>query len=102
MALARATLTTSIAAVYTSTNDSATTSIFFCNRNAAARTISIYLVPNSGTAGDTHLIVKDLSIDGLDTYILSAEKIVLANGDSIQAICSNATSVEVNISYVSI
>jgi hypothetical protein len=102
MALAKKTLTTSISTVYTSTNDSATTSIFFTNDNASARTISVYLVANSGSADATTRIIKDLSIDGGDTYILSAEKIVLANGDTIQASCESATSVYATVSYVSI
>ena len=61
------------------------TSIFFTNDNAAARTIDVHLVANSGTADATNRIIKDLSIDGGDTYIMSAEKIVLSNGDTIQA-----------------
>ena len=38
--------------IYTSTNDSATTSIFFTNDDSAARTISVYLVPNGDSASD--------------------------------------------------
>ena len=102
MALAKATLGTSIGTVYTSTNDSATTSIFFTNDNAAARTIDVHLVANSGTADATNRIIKELSIDGSDTYILSAEKIVLSNGDTIQAKASAATSIYATVSYVSI
>ena len=102
MALAKATLGTSIGTVYTSTNDSATTSIFFTNDNAAARPIDVHLVANSGTADATNRIIKDLSIDGGDTYILSAEKIVLSNGDTIQAKASATTSIYATVSYVSI
>ena len=102
MALAKATLGTSIGTVYTSTNDSATTSIFFTNDNAAARTIDVHLVANGGTADATNRIIKDLSIDGGDTYILSAEKIVLSNGDTIQAKESATTSIYATVSYVSI
>ena len=102
MALAKATLGTSIGTVYTSTNDSATTSIFFTNDNASARTIDVHLVANSTSADATNRIIKGLSINGGDTYILSAEKIVFANGDKIQALCSAATSVYATVSYVSI
>jgi len=102
MALAKATLGTSIGTVYTSTNDSATTSIFFTNDNAAARTIDVHLVANGGTADATNRIIKELSIDGSDTYILSAEKIVLSNGDTIQAKASATTSIYATVSYVSI
>jgi hypothetical protein len=102
MALAKATLGTSIGTVYTSTNDSATTSIFFTNDNASVRTINVHIVAQGTTADATNRIIKELSIDGGDTYILSAEKIVFANGDTIQALCSAATSVYANVSFVSI
>ena len=102
MALAKATLGTSIGTVYTSTNDSATTSIFFTNDNASARTIDVHLVASGGSADAPNRSIKELSINGGDTYILSTEKIVLANNDTIQALCSAATSVYANVSYVSI
>ena len=88
--------------IYTSTNDSATTSIFFTNDDPSARTISVYLVPNGASIGDEHRIIKDLSIDASDTYILSAEKLVLSNGDTIQVHASVTNVVYANISYVSI
>ena len=102
MALAKATLGTSIGTVYTSTNDSATTSIFFTNDNASARTINVHIVAQGTTADATNRIIKELSINGGDTYILSAEKIVLSNGDKIRALCSHATSVYATVSYVGI
>jgi|ETNmetMinimDraft_24_1059892.scaffolds.fasta_scaffold02935_3 hypothetical protein len=102
MALAKATLGTSIGTVYTSTNDSATTSIFFTNDNASARTIDVHLVANGDTADATNRIIKNLSIDGTDTYVMSQEKIVFSNGDTIQALCSDASSVYATVSYVSI
>jgi len=102
MALAKATLGTSIGTVYTSSGDSATTSIFFTNDNASARTIDVHLVANSGTADATNRIIKSLSINAGDTYIMSAEKIVLSNGDTIQALCSHASSVYATVSYVGI
>ncbi len=102
MALAKATLGTSITDVYTSVNDSATTSIFFTYDNATARTIDVHLVAGGGAADATNRIIKELSINGGDTYILSAEKIVLSNGDKIRALCSHATSVYATVSYVGI
>ena len=102
MALAKATLGTSIGTVYTSTNDSATTSIFFTNDNASARTINVHIVAQGTTADATNRIIKELSINGGDTYILSAEKIVLANGDTIQAKQGASTQIYATVSYVSI
>lgn len=102
MALAQAQLTTSTAAVYTSTGNSATTVIFFCNTSASAVTVDCYAVPNAGSAADTTQLIKAVNINAADTYILNLEKIVLANGDSIHAKASAGTAVTATVSYVGI
>ena len=58
MALAKATLGTSITDVYTSVNDSATTSIFFTNDAVGGKTIDVHLVANGDTADATNRIIK--------------------------------------------
>ena len=102
MALSQQLVGTSATTVYTSSGDSATTSIFLMNDNAASRTVQVYLVPNGGTAGVTNQIIKDLAIDGADTYILQNEKIVLANGDTIQVTANATNSIYATVSYVGI
>ena len=51
MAIAQAQVGTSIGTIYTSTNNSATTVIFFCNTTGSAATVSAYAVASGGTAG---------------------------------------------------
>jgi len=102
MALSQQLVGTSATTVYTSSGDSATTSIFLMNDNAASRTVQVYLVPNGGSASTTTQIIKDLAIDGADTYILQNEKIVLANGDTIQVTASDLNSIYATVSYVGI
>lgn len=102
MAIARATLTTSAASIYTSSGSSATTVIFFCNYSVAAVTVDVHIVPNAGTAGTDNQIVKEVSINAGDTYMLNVEKIVLDNGDEIQALASAGSSVTATVSYVGI
>jgi hypothetical protein len=102
MALSQQLVGTSATTVYTSSGDSATTSIFLMNDNAASRTVQVYLVPNGGSASATTQIIKDLAIDGADTYILQNEKIVLANGDTIQVTASDLNSIYATVSYVGI
>ena len=102
MALAQAQLTTSTAAIYTSTGNTATTVIFFCNTSASAVTVDVYAVPNAGAASATTQLISELSINGKDTYMLNLEKIVLANGDSIHAIASAGTAVTATVSHVGI
>ena len=62
MALSQQLVGTSATTVYTSSGDSATTSIFLMNDNAASRTVQVYLVPNGGTAGVTNQIIKERNI----------------------------------------
>lgn len=102
MALSRATLTASASAVYTSSGNTAVTTMYLCNYSATDRTVSVYLVPSAGTAGDSNIIYKDVPIAAGDTYIIDTERLVLANGDSVQALASATTSVTMTVSYVGV
>jgi hypothetical protein len=102
MSISQAAVGTSVTTIYTSSGNSATTVIFLMNHNASARTVQIYVVPNGGSAATTTQIIKDLSIDGADTYIFNTEKLVLATGDTIRVTASAATSIYATVSYVSI
>lgn len=102
MALAQAQLGTTVTTIYTSSGDSATTVIFFCNTSATAETIDVYAVPSGGTAGVTNQIIDTLTINSGDTYIMNIEKLVLSNGDSIEASATTGSVVTSTVSYVSI
>lgn len=102
MAIAQELVSNSATTIYTSSGNSATTCIFFMNDNASARTLDVYIVPNGDSAATTTQIIKSLSIDAGDTYILNAEKIVLADGDTIQATASATSSIYATVSYVGI
>jgi len=102
MAIAQQLVSNSATTIYTSSGNSATTVIFFMNDDASARTLDVYVVPNGGSAGTSTQIIKNLSIDAADTYILNIEKIVLSNGDTIQATASAINSIYATVSYVGI
>jgi|DEB0MinimDraft_3_1074331.scaffolds.fasta_scaffold02623_5 hypothetical protein len=102
MAIAQQLVSNSATTIYTSSGSSATTVIFFMNNDASARTLDVYVVPNGGSAGTSTQIIKNLSIDAADTYILNIEKIVLSNGDTIQATASAINSIYATVSYVGI
>ena len=102
MAISQATVGTSATTIYTSSGNSATTCVFLMNNNAAARTVQIYVVPSGGSAGVTTQIIKDLVIDGADTYVFNTEKIFLATGDFIQVTASAVTSIYATVSYMTI
>lgn len=102
MALAQATLTTSAANVYVSSGNSAVTTMYLCNYSGADQTATIYLVPNAGTASNSNIIYKTVSIAASDTYIIDTERLVLANGDMVQALSSAGTSITMTVSYVGV
>jgi hypothetical protein len=93
---------TSATTVYTSSGQTALTCLFFMNDNAASRTLDVHVVQSGGSASATNKIVKQISIDGGDTYVINLEKIVLDNGDTIQCVASNASSVYGTVSSVTI
>ena len=102
MALAQATIGTGVTTIHTSSGQTATTAMFFMNDNASARTINIYAIPSGGSAAGSNQLVKNVNIDGGDTYVLNTEKIILDNGDTIRANASAGSSVYATISYVTI
>lgn len=102
MALSQTTLTTSASVVYTSTGNSAVTTMYLCNYGATDRTVTIYLVQSGGTAGNTNIIYKDVPIAAGDTYIIDTERLVLGDADSVRALASGVSSVTMTVSYVGV
>lgn len=104
MAIAVADVNNTMTTIYTSTNNTALTSITFTNTHSATVSIDIHVVPNGSTASNTNLIVKTLDIDTTDTYFLysGSEKLLLSNGDTIQAVANTASSINSVISHVTV
>ena len=69
------------------------------NRSASDATISVYLVPSGGTAGDSNIVLKNKSINPGDTYsITEAMGHVLEAQDSIVTIASVASAISLKAS----
>ena len=88
--------------VYTSSGTTAITCMFFMNDNASARTLSVHVVQNGGSIANTNQIVKTITIDPADSYVINTEKLVLSNGDTIQCTASVGSSIFPTISSVDI
>ena len=95
-------VTGSATTIFTSSGNTATTAIFFMNNNGSARTLDLHIVLNGQSAAVTNKILKAISINGGDTYVVNTEKLVLSNGDTIQAVASTVDSIYATISSVSI
>ena len=103
MTIAVGNVTTTTAAVYTSSGNTVVTFLSLCNYSVANVTANVYVVPSAGTAGNTNIVIKNLDILVGDTYQFYAgnEKLILANGDTIQVNCSANSSVTTVASYTS-
>ncbi len=102
MAISNTVLSTTSSAIYTSTGNSVVSVMYFCNTSATAKNIDVFLIPSGGTAGTTTQIYKSVQIAGNDTFVVDMEKLVLANGDTIEATASLNSSVTATVSYVGI
>lgn len=102
MALSQTTLTTSAGIVFTSSGNSAVTTVYLCNYGLSDRTATIYLVQSGSSASNTNIIYKDVAIAAGDTYIIDTERLVLGNGDSVQALASANSSITMTVSYVGV
>ncbi len=88
--------------VYTSTGESAVTTIFFCNTDSSSIDVTVWIVPIGDTLGDEHMIMKELTINATDTFAFGSERILMGASDTIQAIAGTTNKVSVVISYTSI
>ena len=102
MAISQQAVGNSATTVYTSTNTTAITCMFFMNDNGSARTLDVHVVKNGESLGTANKIVKTITIDPADTYVINIEKLVLENGDTIQCVASAATSIYATVSSVTI
>ena len=98
-----ANVTTAGNVIYPSVGNTAVTYLALCNYSASNVSANVYVVPNGQTPANSNMLISSLNITGNDTYFLyiAAEKIILANGDSIQATVS-ANTVTSTVSYTSI
>lgn len=98
-----ANVTTAGNIVYPSIGNTAITYLALCNYGVSNVSANLYVVPNGQTIANSNMLVSSLNIQANDTYFLyiAAEKIILGNGDSIQAVVT-ANTVTSTVSYTSI
>jgi|TARA_B110001454_G_scaffold82034_1_gene78913 hypothetical protein len=80
--------------------------MFFTNSSASAETLSVYAYPDAsalaGTSVDNkNFLIKDLSIEGGDTFTFNAEKLLIDADDSIIAVSSGG-NIQAVLSYTEI
>ena len=104
MAITSTALTTTAGNIFvsTSTNGDAVTTMYFCNRDSATRTFSLHLVPAGGSANVNNIAYSNKTVTAGDTYIIDWEKLVLSNGDMIQAVSNTANAIVASVSTIGV
>jgi hypothetical protein len=97
-------VTTSAASVYTSVGNTAITFLSLCNYTAGNVVANVFVVPSGNSAGNTNIIINNITITVGDTYQLyvGAEKLLLNNGDSVQVNANANNAITTVTSYTSI
>ena len=90
--------------VYVSGGNTAVTSLVINNYTANTVTANLYAVSAGNTANTQNLILTNLQLTGYETYQLynAAEKILLRNNYSIQAVANTASKLNIVTSYTSV
>jgi hypothetical protein len=80
--------------IYSSSGNNAITSIIACNNSGSSINLTVYAVPSGKTpyANPETTIVSVMPIPAGETLSLDQEKLVLGNGDSLNAVASSAYS----------
>lgn len=102
MSIAQQTVGTGATTIYTSSNSSAITAVYLLNDDSSSVVVQVHVVPNGGTAGSANKIIKDLTIAAGDTYIADTERLILDDGDTIQASASTGSVLHATISYIGV
>lgn len=104
MSISTANVTTTTANTYVSTGNTAVTFLSLTNYTSSPVTANIYVVPTGDTAGVLNIAAANIQLTAEDTFqfYASNEKLILADGDSIQVNASTDNAVGGLVSYTSI
>lgn len=97
-------LDTSVSSIYTANGaDGNVVSVaYFCNRSGSTTSFTLHLVPTGESATANNVVYSNKTITAGDTYILELEKIILGNGDSLQASANIADAVVATVSTLGV
>lgn len=82
------------------TTGTATTTIYFCNRNGTATTFNLYAVPAGFTANGNNIVYSNKLVASNDTYIADLEKLFLAPGEMLVANANTANAIVATVSSI--
>ena len=104
MAIQSRVLTTTAANIFasTTTTGDVVSVMYFCNRTASPTTFNLHIVPAGGTATVNNIAYSNKTVASNDTYIIDLEKILLSQGDMLQAKANTGNAIVVTVSTLGI
>lgn len=102
MAIAQQTVGNTATTLYTSSGVTAITALYLMNDNSGTVVIQLHVVADGDTAVTANKIIKNLSIAAGDTYVVDTERLILDDGDTIQAVADTDAVVHSTISYIGV
>ena len=105
MTISSAYITNSVGNVYVSTGNTAVTWLSINNYSAAGNaTANVHVVASGGSANTQNLIMTNVLVvtgDQMQIYV-GNEKLILGNGDTIQAVANTSSILNAVVSYTSV
>ena len=92
----------SAANIYASSGETTVVTMYLANYTGSSVTANVYLVPAAGTAGTSNIIIPNITISAYDSYVMNTERLVLGNGDMIQANANTGSAVTATVSYTDV
>jgi len=104
MSIQSTALATTVGSIYTADGvDGNVVSVaYFCNRSVSTTSFTLHLVPDGESATANNVVYSNKTITAGDTYILELEKIILGNGDSLQASANTANAIVASVSTLGV
>jgi hypothetical protein len=102
MSIINTSLTTVAQPIYTSSGNSATTVIHFCNYTNSGATANVWVVPTGLSANSSTIIYSNVALTAQNTLVVDTEKLILSNGDAIYANVTANSAVTATVSYIGI
>ena len=89
---------------YTSSGNTAITFMSLCNHTAGNVIANVWVVPSGNSVDVSNQVLANLLITAGDTYQMyqAAEKLLLGNGDTVQANANAANAISTVVSYTTI
>jgi len=104
MSITTAAIGNTVSNVYVSGGNTAITWLAINNSTANTVTANVHAVPAGASANTQNLILTNIEMTGYETYQLynAAEKLLLGNNDSIQAVANATGNLNIVTSYTTI